>query len=284
MFRITVLFSSLLLLVSCNYFKQAPSENPVARVNNNYLYQEDINDLVTEATSKEDSAIIVSNYINRWATQQLLLNQAKINLSQDRITSYERMVEDYRNDLFTEAYKGAIVLKQLDSTITSEKIENYYEANKENFNLTETLYKLRYIHVDTKFANISETKKKFTRFNTEDQQDLQRMSLEFKNVNLNDSIWIKKESVLKQLPVLKSNESTALKKSDFKQLEDSLGVYLLKIVDVLNPNDIAPLAYIKPTIEEIILSKRKLELIKKLEKDITKDAIKNKDFEIYTPK
>ena len=110
------------------------------------------------------------------------------------------------------------------------------------------------------------------------------MSLEFKNVNLNDSIWIKKESVLKQLPVLKSNESTALKKSDFKQLEDSLGVYLLKIVDVLNPNDIAPLAYIKPTIEEIILSKRKLELIKKLEKDITKDAIKNKDFEIYTPK
>ncbi len=44
-----------------------------------------------------------------------------------------------------------------------------------------------------------------------------------------------------------------------------------------------PLSYIKPTIEQIILNKRKLELIKKLEKDITKDAIKNNDFEIYTP-
>ena len=74
-----------------------------------------------------------------------------------------------------------------------------------------------------------------------------------------------------------------LKKSNFAQLQDSLGVYLVKIEDVLNTNDIAPLSYIKHTIDQIILNKRKLELIKKLEKDITKDAIKNNDFEIYNP-
>ena len=74
-----------------------------------------------------------------------------------------------------------------------------------------------------------------------------------------------------------------LKKSNFAQLQDSLGVYLVKIEDLLKRNDIAPLSHIKPTIQQIILNKRKLELIKKLEKDITKDAIKNNDFEIYTP-
>jgi hypothetical protein len=46
--------------------------------------------------------------------------------------------------------------------------------------------------------------------------------------------------------------------------------------------DIAPLSYIKPSLKLIILNKRKLELIKKLEKDITQDAIKNNEFEIYT--
>lgn len=73
-----------------------------------------------------------------------------------------------------------------------------------------------------------------------------------------------------------------LKKSNFVQLQDSLGVYLVKIEDVLNPNDTPPLSYIKPTLKQIILNKRKLELIKKFEADITKDAIETKNFEIYT--
>ena len=55
----------------------------------------------------------------------------------------------------------------------------------------------------------------------------------------------------------------------------------MQIEDVLERNSPAPLDYIKPTIDQIVINKRKLELIKELEKDITKDAIKNKQFEIY---
>jgi hypothetical protein len=43
----------------------------------------------------------------------------------------------------------------------------------------------------------------------------------------------------------------------------------------------SPFEYIKPTLKEVILNKRKLELIKKFEKEITDDAIKNNDYEIY---
>ncbi len=84
--------------------------------------------------------------------------------------------------------------------------------------------------------------------------------------------------------MLKHSNSQVLKKVNFTQLQDSLGVYLLKIEDVLSPNQTAPLQYIKPIIKEIILNKRTLELIKELEKDITKDAVKNKNFEVYTQK
>ena len=85
-----------------------------------------------------------------------------------------------------------------------------------------------------------------------------------------------------KIPVLNSeNKSQLLKKSNFIQLKDSLGVYLMQINDVLMRNEIAPLEYVKPTIDQIVINKRKLELIKELEKDITKDAIKNNQFEIY---
>ena len=72
-----------------------------------------------------------------------------------------------------------------------------------------------------------------------------------------------------------------LKKSNFVRLQDSIGVYLIQVQDALEKGDDAPLEYVRPTIQQIILNKRKLDLIKKLEADITKDAIKNNDFEIY---
>ena len=257
---------------------------PVARVNDTYLYQEDIQELISQNTTKQDSISIVANYIQRWATQQLLIDQANINLPRQQIEDYQQMVTQYRNDLFAQAYKGAIVSKLLDSTITQEEYGLFYQQNKANFTLKEEIFKLRYIHLDASFPSISETKKKLRRFDTEDVAALQDSSLEYKGANFNDSVWVKKETLLRQLPVIRTNESKVLKKATFSQLEDSLGVYLLKIKDVLSPNQIAPLQYIKPIIKEIILNKRTLELVKELEKDITKDAVKNKNFEVYTQK
>ena len=273
-----------LALLGCDFLEPKRSKEAVARVNETYLYQEDIQALIAENTTKQDSISIVANYIQRWATQQLLIDQASINLPQQQIDDYQDMVEEYRNDLFAEAYKGAIVSKLLDSTITQEEYSLFYQQNKENFTLKEEIYKLRYIHLDASFPSISETKQKLRRFNTKDVAALQDSSLEYKGANFNDSVWVKKETLLRQLPVIRNKESKVLKKATFSQLEDSLGVYLLKIENVLSPNQTAPLQYIKPIIKEIILNKRTLGLVKELEKDITKDAVKNKNFEVYTQK
>ena len=272
------------VFIGCDFLEPKSNKVPVARVNDTYIYQEDIQDLISQNTTKQDSISIVANYIQRWATQQLLIDQANINLPRQQIEDYQQMVTQYRNDLFAQAYKGAIVSKLLDSTITQEEYGLFYQQNKANFTLKEEIFKLRYIHLDASFPSISETKKKLRRFDTEDVAALQDSSLEYKGANFNDSVWVKKETLLRQLPVIRTNESKVLKKATFSQLEDSLGVYLLKIKDVLSPNQIAPLQYIKPIIKEIILNKRTLELVKELEKDITKDAVKNKNFEVYTQK
>ena len=95
---------------------------------------------------------------------------------------------------------------------------------------------------------------------------------------LNDSIWTELDKILLKLPFSKEN---LLKKSKFIQKQDSLGLYLVAIRDVLRRNDIAPLSYIKPTIKEMILHKRKIELIRNIEKIIVKDATKNNNFKIY---
>ena len=55
----------------------------------------------------------------------------------------------------------------------------------------------------------------------------------------------------------------------------------MHVNDVRGQNDYAPLEYVNKSIKQIVINKRKLELIKQLEYEITKDAIKNKKFEIY---
>jgi hypothetical protein len=67
------------------------------------------------------------------------------------------------------------------------------------------------------------------------------------------------------------------------QHADGDNMYLVKIASVIEKNQIAPYSFIKPTLREVLLNQRKLDLIKKFEKEITDDAIKDKKYEVYKP-
>ena len=273
----------LLTVTSCTFFfKETDDRIKIARVNDSYLFYDDIKGLVSEETSKEDSILLVQNYINRWATQQLFMDGAMLNLSELQQESFNKLVTQYKNDLYTKAYVEALVKRNIDTTVTDIEAKAYYEENREAFRLNEELLQFRYIHIDENMIDFNNIEKKFKRFNEVDKRNLDSISIQFKSYSLNDSIWIKAGQVIDKIPVITAeNKNQLLKKSNFIQLKDSLGVYLMQINDVLMRTEIAPLEYVKPTIDQIVINKRKLELIKDLEKDITKDAIKNNQFEIY---
>lgn len=280
----SIFFVSFLFIAitSCNFLKQKDNQSPLARVNDSYLYNHQLSHLVFDGLSKQDSVILVQNFINRWATQQLLLDGAVVNLSIEKQRTFNALVKQYKKDLYTKAYTEALIKRSIDTLVTIEIAKEYYNKNKEAFKLNEALIKFRYVHLDNNIINFEEIKESFMRFNSKDKKHLDSISIQFKSFSLNDSIWIKLKHVENKIPTVKSeNRNELLKKSNLVQLKDSLGVYLIRVNDVLVRNDNAPLEYVKPTIDQIVINNRKLELIRELQKDITKDAIKNKQFEIY---
>tara|TARA_R110002050_G_scaffold74772_6_gene160344 strand:+ start:113181 stop:114032 length:852 start_codon:yes stop_codon:yes gene_type:complete len=278
----SLIFLLFIIITSCEFLKKSDERIPIARVNDVYLYQDDIKGLVPEGTSIQDSTLLVQNFINKWATQQLFLDGALLNLSETKQQTFNKLVDQYKNDLYAKAYIDALVRRSIDTIVNLQEAEDYYENNKEAFKLNEELIKFRYVHVDENIIDFNNIEKKFKAFNKKDKKELDSIAIQFKSYSLNDSIWIKVNQVIDKIPALTTeNKNQLLKKSNFVQLKDSLGVYLMQINDVLLRNDTAPLEYVKPTINQIVINKRKLELIRKLEKDITKDAIKNKQFEIY---
>jgi hypothetical protein len=267
---------------SCEFLKKNLDEEPVARVNNTYLYKEEIKDLISNGTTKEDSILRVNNYITHWATQQLLINGAQINLSLEKQKQFSSLVQQYKNDLFIKAYLEALVKRSIDTSVTQQEAIEVYNRNIETFKLNEELIKFRYINVSDNNINLKDIEARFKRFNQGDKTILDSIAIQFKSYSLNDSIWVRLEQAIAKIPVINpDNKKELLKKSNFIQLKDSLGLYLMQINEVLHRNDLAPLEYVMPTIKQIVINKRKLEFIKQLEKDITKDAIKNKQFEIF---
>lgn len=272
----------MVLTVGCDFITQRPESEVVARVNNTFLYKEDLRALVTPNMTREDSSLIVSSYINRWATKQLLVDRAKINLSSERQDELQDLVRVYENELYSTAYTDEIISRELDTLVPFEQSQEYYSEKGNNFILNEDLVKLRYVSLVEENSDYDKIKEQFRRFDQEDKQSLLNMTLQFKAYSLNDSVWVKTREVYEKIgPLNPQNNEELLKKDNFFEITDSLGVYLVAVEDVKLRTEQAPLEYSLPTIEQILLNRQKLELIKKLEIDITQDAIKNKEFEIY---
>lgn len=272
----------LFLIFSCQLFTKQKQNDVIARVGNYYLYQEDIQKLVGPGTSPKDSILIVNSYIDKWATQKLLMDKAKMNLSQEKLNSYDELIANYKTDLYTKGYVDIIATKSLNALISESELNAFYEQNKENFLLNEELVQLRFIHVGEDNKSVNTLKQQLFNFSENDKKELEEKEIQFKTFSLDDSIWVQAQTVKEKINVItEKNYNDLLKKSNRLELQDSLGVYLIFVNDVLLRNQQAPLSYVKPTIEQIILNRRKLDIIKNLEKDILQDAIRTNNFEVF---
>ncbi len=275
---IAILFS----FISCDYFKKPQEPEAIARVGENYLFKEDILNLVPKGTSKTDSVAIVKAYIDRWATQNLLLNAAEVNLSDDKQEEFKQLINQYKTDLFTKAYLEELVIRKIDTTVTDEEINQYYEKNKQFFKNGSELVKLRYINLVKENPKFEKIKAKFTSFTEKDKKELNDLSIQFKSYAFNDSVWVDINQVYEKLPFINmDNKQQYVADGLNYQYPDSTTIWLVKVRQVLPKESPAPLQFIKPTIKQVIINNRKLELVKTIEKEITDDAIKDKKFEIY---
>lgn len=271
-----------LVIFSCDLALKPNSQDSIARVNSSFLTLDDIDTALFEGLSQQDSLIQIQNVINNWATEQLLQDGARINLEAKQQSEFEILVQQYKSDLYTSAYLEALVKQNLDTTITNQELKEVYNQNKELFVLKEDLIKLRYINHDKNLPNSNEIKRRFRRYNAEDRTVLDTISLQFNSFFLNDSVWVKSSQVISKIkPLKKGFNKVLLKKINFIQLKDSLGLYLMEVKDLLEIGSQAPMAYALPTLKQIIINKRKLKLVNQLKSEIVDDAIKNKKFEIY---
>jgi len=278
-FLIVFVFS---IVASCDYFSVPKEPKAIARVGKNFLYQEDVKDVVPKGTTKKDSLAIIKSFINQWATKKLLFEAAERNLSNDKVSEFNVLMDQYKVDLYTKAYIEELVIRQVDTLVTEKQIVDYYEKNKQYFKNPSELVKLRYINLVKENPKFAKIKAKFTSFTKKDRKGLEELAVQFKSYAFNDSIWVDMNQVYQKLPFISpENKSNYLAANKSIRYEDSLDVFFVRINRMIEPNQISPYDYLKPTIKEILLNQKQQQFIKQFEKLIIQDAIKSKTYEIY---
>ena len=275
-------FLLLILFVSSCQLKEVSSDKIVARVNNQYLYASEVNDHIRANLSSADSTSMAKNYINAWVKEQLLLQKAVFNLNPSQQASLERLIRQYRNDIFIKTYQEEWLKSRMDTLVTSQEIEAYYDENKQNFKLHQDLVRGRYVQLPLTNFNKASVSRALRRFNESDRNYLDSISLQFNSADLNDSVWFRPQAFFNRINRSSPEEyDRYLKSKRFFEIEDSIDLYLIFVKEVRRRNEIAPLSHINPTLKQILLNKRKLETMRQFNNDILEEAIKNKTLEIY---
>ena len=269
----------LLLICSCDLPTNEES-NAVARVGEDFLFISDLEDKI--GPNGSDSIQITTRTINEWAEELLYQKKAEINLSSRVKKGLEELVSTYRNDLYVKTYKDKAIQSQLDSIVEKEEIESYFEQNKLNFKTNKDLMRGRYVRVRNENYNLQSIRKSIRRFNEDDKVFLDSLALQFTTYSLNDSIWVQASQFFNRLPSISEKRyKNFLKNDTFFELQDSLEVYLVVVEEVVLRNDLAPLDYVEPTLKQILINKRKLELMRQLDREIIDEGLRQNIYEVY---
>ena len=263
----------LLFIISCNY-NLKNNDGYVARVGDEFLSVAEIQELVPKNLNKQDSIRIVNNVIEEWATSKLLIQNAIINLTEIEKSQIDNKSEKYRENLIISEYRNKISNNNPDTLASKDEIELFFSENSKNFKLFEEIIKGRYVKLNKNTFNINEIKRRFRRFNQSDKSFFDSISIQLLNYYLNDSIWINKKLFFNKIPSLEYDQSLRISKNNlFYVQEDSLALYLIKINNYKKADDYAPLEYIYNRIKEVIVSKKRIDYLNKIDKELIGDAI-----------
>ena len=270
-------------MISCKEFNTNINDKVIARVDNDYLFSSDLQKLNYDYKSKEDSLITINSFINKWALERILLRQSLINLSEEKLTRIENLVQDYKFDLLANNYTEFVVSSKLDTILSSIETYDFYSKNLNNFKLNSPIYRVKYINFLKNNVDRRQITRSFKRFNDSDKRFIDSLSFQFLDSFLADTIWLNKGELIKNIPFINSNnfEDYFLKKRKYFEIKGETDLSLFNIIESIEANRIAPFSYVENVVANIVLNKKKLDLIENFNNEILNEAIKTKKFEVY---
>jgi hypothetical protein len=121
-----------LLLISCTQPKESDDEL-IVKVKDKTLVRSELDANIPSGLPYSDSILAAEHYVRTWIVDVLMYNIAEKNIVD--MARIDRMVENYRKSLIVYQYQEHLINENLLNPFTDEEIYEYYNSNREKFNL-----------------------------------------------------------------------------------------------------------------------------------------------------
>lgn len=266
------LLAILLIFTSCAKKSAESNRTPLLEVNGNFLYKEELSQIIPKNTSVIDSANIADRYIRNWVTETLIYENAQRNIS--NLDEIDKLVEEYRKSLVIHQYEQALVAERVSPNVSEEEMKSFYEQFKSQLIMEENRVKGILLIVPNKAPQLDQVRMWVMTNNRDSWEKIEKYSIQ--NAISYDFFmnkWLPLTEILKKAPFHFEDSRTFVENTHFVETSDSTKHYFLNIAQGLAIGDTEPYEIAKDKIKSILLNKKRTEFIQNFEKNIYNEAV-----------
>lgn len=272
-----------LLMAACSRpsNKEEEGEKPIASINDSKLYADDIKSMIPKDLSAKDSTGISRKLVEKWATDELFYQQALHELDEEE-QNVEKELLQYKKDLVSYRFEVKLINQQLDTNVSAQEIEAYYNNNPQNFLLKNNIVKAIYVKAPRNMPNLEKLRKLCYSTNAKDSAAFKSMCIQFAdNYFIDNNTWLLLDDIKKEMPQLRDVPEYNLAANKTFEFNDSLSFYFLKVKEIKIKNSLSPLNFERGNIKNLVINQRKQALVRKYKKDLLEKAKADKTIVNY---
>jgi hypothetical protein len=265
------------VFISCDTEKE---ESKLSSYKEDYLTIEMV--MLDMPDNVSDSASYVSDYINKWLRNNVIVNKAKLYIDENEESLVES-VEQYKNNLLVYKYQKELIDNQFDTTVSKSDIQSYYDEYITDFVLHKDIVKARLIVLDKDALKKEEVE---ILISTDDIVSLNELMdiCEMYAVNyfLNDSAWVYSSEFSQKLPItIKESNKILSRNNKTHVFTDDNFIYLLYVKNHQIKGSKSPLTFVFNNIRLLLQNKNKIKFTNDIEDKLYQEAISSGDIKIY---
>ena len=181
-------------------------------------------------------------------------------------------------------YEQRLIENSLDSIVSDEEVRQYYESQKESFELTENVLKARFVILKNESPHLDSVQIWFRSQVPAYRKRLEEYGFQYAIGFSLEPKWYSYDEFTNEIPLEAQTESEItvfLKNTQYYETRDGVNTYLVQILDHGTKGNPAPIDYKRHDIAKIVVNKRKLEYIKRYKDKLYEEALDNSQFETY---
>jgi hypothetical protein len=270
-----------LVLTTFSACKNSESKDVIAEYKGSQLLKSEIPSELFDEKNSGDSSARLKQFVEKWIENQIIVQAAEETLS-DEEKNKEKLINDYRNSLLVFEYHQKMAQNQMDTSVSEQEIQNYFNDNLGNYLLRKNIVKIKYLKISKTVADVNKIKKLIQNSSKENDALLLKYAEDKADNFYLDSNWLFLDDITKEIPLNENyNQQRFLANNKYIQLEENNILYILYIIDFKIKNSVSPIEFEKEKIKDILLYQRKLKYLKDLEKNLIKNAKEKGDIKYY---